>query len=995
MSLSSGATPHNKHRLEREHMYAEQYITNHFQKAKLRASGDFWDACCPIHGDSNPSLSIDAKTGRVDCKGCGEGGWLDEFAKKANLPAPPPKGDFKPKAETKKKKKKWKPPVATYIYKDAQGRNHLKIDRTEDKQFYPRVWLGVRWSQKSGLTHPETNKQIDRVPYMLPEILAADPARWILWCEGEKDVDLASTLGFIATTSPGGSKSGGKLSDWSHFKGRSIVILPDNDEAGRGYAETVASYLMAGGAKEVRIRNLPGLEKGGDLSDWIRVQGHTSEELRTELSKATTWEGEPAPEARPEVMLSGRDHLDVSEEVIELLAGLEFYNFGGAISVLERRCGERPPRLITLKQNDLRAEMIKKIAFVRSKETKTGEWTEYPSYPPDWLAQVLAALVNKLPYVSRITEFPYVNRAGDLVMEESVQDGVLLLPCCRFDALQEVSRETVEESARWLQYHLLGDFPFEKEFHRTHALAAIFQPALAPYINCNRPMFVISATVMGTGKTRLAKTIGFLSNIDGSALIAPKPNIQHFESSVFATALQGPESFIMDNVKSDLDHDWIQALVSTKEMDYRPLSTSKSVRVSAPPLWMVTANNPSFGSETQRRSVPVRLDPKMERPWERKSTDFNIPDIEKFAQDGRLEILTHVYTMISYWIGRGRPEGARTMGSFERWAKVLGGLLEACGISGFLDNLNEAEREIDEDTLQWRSLAKHFHSVRPKEWVSASDLCGMALSQDLFMDILDAKTPQGQKVAMGALLKRNYGRVFEHFILQRERTHRGYKYRFHKRDETNKIQSDTIGKHTEGYGCVSETFSENRCPTGSCPPSPTAVRLGVRLAGSQSGQGFEEMSRTSRTDPHLLRAESDHFKVESKSIKTLGQSGKSPTSPTSPTQASENRTNVFAENRKKWNELGEGSSLTKSEWREVGLQVRIARANLALAGTEFGSNEPFRWRGPVRALAESGRWTPPGDLPPDDSLGSPPAPVATPEEPPDPEDLSDALGRLL
>jgi len=61
--------------------------------------------------------------------------------------------------------------------------------------------------------------------------------------EGEGVCDTARGLALAAVTSAHGSKSAGK-SDWRPLAGRDILILPDNDAAGRQYAEDVRDILV-------------------------------------------------------------------------------------------------------------------------------------------------------------------------------------------------------------------------------------------------------------------------------------------------------------------------------------------------------------------------------------------------------------------------------------------------------------------------------------------------------------------------------------------------------------------------------------------------------------------------------------------------------------------------------------------------------------------------------------------------------------------------------
>src|SRR5205085_10741321 len=63
-----------------------------------------------------------------------------------------------------------------------------------------------------------------------------------------------------------------------YFDGRRVVILPDNDEAGRKHAREVAANLSPVAA-EVRILELPGLPPKGDVSDWF-ASGGTLQQLQ-------------------------------------------------------------------------------------------------------------------------------------------------------------------------------------------------------------------------------------------------------------------------------------------------------------------------------------------------------------------------------------------------------------------------------------------------------------------------------------------------------------------------------------------------------------------------------------------------------------------------------------------------------------------------------------------------------------------------------------------
>jgi hypothetical protein len=165
-----------------------------------------------------------------------------------------------------------------YDYRDETGAIVSRVRRTPDKRF---IQLGP---DGNGGFHAAKGcmSGVRRVPYRLPEMLAADPNRAVFVVEGEKDADRLASLGLVATCNAEGA---GKFRDEHapHFAGRKVVIIPDNDDAGEKHAADVAAKLK-GIAKVLTILRLPGLPPKGDVSDWLDARG-TVEKLK-ELARA-------------------------------------------------------------------------------------------------------------------------------------------------------------------------------------------------------------------------------------------------------------------------------------------------------------------------------------------------------------------------------------------------------------------------------------------------------------------------------------------------------------------------------------------------------------------------------------------------------------------------------------------------------------------------------------------------------------------------------------
>lgn len=172
---------------------------------------------------------------------------------------------------------KWKI-VATYDYTDESGRVLFQCVRFEPKDFRQRQPDG-----KGGWTW--NLKGVRLVLYRLPEVVKASEV-WIV--EGEKDCDTLAPLGLCATCNPLGAE---KWRDeyGEALRGKSIVIVPDNDAPGRRHAEQVARALQAVAAS-VKIVKLTDTVK--DASDFVATftdRNEAAERLAMMAESAAEW----------------------------------------------------------------------------------------------------------------------------------------------------------------------------------------------------------------------------------------------------------------------------------------------------------------------------------------------------------------------------------------------------------------------------------------------------------------------------------------------------------------------------------------------------------------------------------------------------------------------------------------------------------------------------------------------------------------------------------
>ncbi len=213
----------------------------------FQQSGDELRGPCPIHDGARDSFSINVATGAWFCHSeCNRGGGLaDLVALLLHYSLPDALAEIDkilgrcPKAKARV--------VAEYSYQDESGNTLYQCVRTEPKGFFQRAPDGLGgWKKGKGAMDG-----VRLVPYRLPKVLAADE---VFIFEGEKDAETAERLGFVGTCNPmGAGKWRTEFNE--HFRGKRVVVVPDQDEPGRKHAAQVARNLL-GVARQVRVVNL-------------------------------------------------------------------------------------------------------------------------------------------------------------------------------------------------------------------------------------------------------------------------------------------------------------------------------------------------------------------------------------------------------------------------------------------------------------------------------------------------------------------------------------------------------------------------------------------------------------------------------------------------------------------------------------------------------------------------------------------------------------------
>lgn len=153
--------------------------------------------------------------------------------------------------------------------------------------------------------------------------------------EGEKDVETVERLGFAATTSPNGAGSKWRREWDEFFRGKNVVVITDNDEAGERFGMNAASSVCRTAAAVKLIRSAdvyPQVKPKGDISDIAAELGNAeTRRLLIEAVKNSQPFNAPArPDPSEKIIMPQKPDDDILETLKKLKPQVRYgYNDRG------------------------------------------------------------------------------------------------------------------------------------------------------------------------------------------------------------------------------------------------------------------------------------------------------------------------------------------------------------------------------------------------------------------------------------------------------------------------------------------------------------------------------------------------------------------------------------------------------------------------------------------------------------------------------------------
>ena len=415
-----------------------------------------------------------------------------------------------------------------------------------------------------------------------------------------------------------------------------------------------------------------------------------------------------------------------------------------------------------LTSRSLWAELNSEITFVRRHENSDGARAAVPKEVGEFVYEQAYAT---LPQAPEIIYTPIFTRDGSLVVQPGYYEELgLLMPDTgfEFDVPYNPTEDEAYAAMDFLRYELLCDFPFldfdvegneRREPSEANALAMIITPFMRRMINGCTPVFFIAKPTPGTGGTLLGRVPMLIFDGADSAPMRYTQNEEEMQKGLLAAIIETRSHLFFDDVKDFNNRSLLQSITAL-EIGGRLLGSTRNLKRPNVFNWVATGNNPLIGSEMERRLCWVRLNRKVA---DIQSIKFTHDDLPGWIAQNRSKIVSAILTVIQYWIDCGQPMFMdRKRVSFEDWSRKVGGVLQVCGVEGFLDNKIISSADIDE------SATKDFVKAWLKKFAFQKATVGQLFTYatDMGLDVIEGNNDDQKKSRFPKRLRTMEGRVF-------------------------------------------------------------------------------------------------------------------------------------------------------------------------------------------------------------------------------------------
>ena len=193
---------------------------------------------------------------------------------------------------------------------------------------------------------------------------------------------------------------------------------------------------------------------------------------------------------------------------------------------------------------------------------------------------------------------------------------------------------------------------------------------------------------------------------------------QEFEKVVTAEAIAGSSCIVIDNVTGLMRSATLDRILTSGKHRARILGGNTRFDGAMRAVWWASGNNVETSADMARRTGPIELVAREERPDQR--TGFSADQggetgtaaLRLKARRERWQHVADVLTILRAWHCAGRPDGGLSAwGSFESWSRHVRGPIVFAGLADPAEAREEFRDTTSSESSQLRGLLAGWHAA--------------------------------------------------------------------------------------------------------------------------------------------------------------------------------------------------------------------------------------------------------------------------------------------
>jgi len=341
------------------------------------------------------------------------------------------------------------------------------------------------------------------------------------------------------------------------------------------------------------------------------------------------------------------------------------------------------------------------------------------------------------------------------------------------EGMQPPETDNLEGSIDLLRNHLFEGFPFDSKASLANAIALCLTPfvRLALALQDERsPLFMVSAPSPSSGKTLLAQSVATIATGSPVNIMTEASSDDEWRKKITSKLREAPTIALIDNVKNRLDSGSLAAALTMVQWGDRELGESNQLSLYNDAVWVATANNPEMSDEIATRTALIRIVPEVEKPESRGDDTFQHPQLLEWVADNRGALVRACLTLIEHWLEQGTPLASDAPDfRFSEWRNVVGGILEAAGIEGFLGHRERIMRGANRERGEWKAFVRVWQDKHGTSPVKATELVKICANRKLLETVTGLGSRDKKRSKLGRELSDRDERIYAGYQIHVDR----------------------------------------------------------------------------------------------------------------------------------------------------------------------------------------------------------------------------------